>query len=215
MKNTNFFFKDILLNKDFNTIAEVLRTLLDINAIDSNGDSALHVFATSPDGEKYFNLLQTIAKESEVKLNVNMCDKNNETPVFLALRHNNPLLARKLIEFGALVDQYCINEQEQGPIHVAIENIKDETELCELLKILIKEEANIKLPDIKGNIPTGLAYKHNKEKAAKILKDALNPSLSKTASIYFAAEKLKPDNKCVKNIVKYFSHVEEQVQNNR
>lgn len=112
----------------------------DISAYNSSDHTLLHV-AAKVEGSK-----NIIVKLIELGVNVNITDKEGNSPLHDAVNYNCPMNLITLLEFGA--DSSIKNNQLNTPLHVACSGNN-----YECARILIDNKANVNLLGGNGKTP--------------------------------------------------------------
>uniref|UniRef100_A0ABD2WJL0 Uncharacterized protein n=1 Tax=Trichogramma kaykai TaxID=54128 RepID=A0ABD2WJL0_9HYME len=151
--------------------AKVIELLLkhkaDPNLTNGDGSTALHLICQKYDdfGEVFLRIID----ESNQTLQVDVGDKAGETPLHVALRHNNTKVARSLIRRG--VDLTRTNDEKETPLHL-ICNMNDDLQILYYFFEISEERKqtiDIDAEDGLGNRPLHNALRNGKKNATKLL----------------------------------------------
>lgn len=141
---------DAVLQNDATLVENLLKSGANANKATKEGKTPLHYAAR-------LGLVGIAQKLLAAKAQVNPRDKNLETPIFDALRHDNPLpLLDLLLAKGG--DASIGNALKEAPLHQALEGGKD----AAVVKKLLLAVENPDTPDAKGVTPFLLACKKSK-----------------------------------------------------
>ncbi|CAB0038479.1 unnamed protein product [Trichogramma brassicae] len=151
--------------------AKVIELLLkhnaDPNLTNGDGSTALHLIC-----EKYDDFAEVflrIIDESNRTLQVDVGDKAGQTPLHVALSHNNTKTARLLLRRG--VDLNRTNDEKETPLHL-ICGMKDHLQvLYDFFEISEKRKETIEIDaeDCLGDRPLHWALRHGKKNATRLL----------------------------------------------
>ncbi|XP_023316668.1 serine/threonine-protein phosphatase 6 regulatory ankyrin repeat subunit A-like [Trichogramma pretiosum] len=156
-----------LKSANANVIELLLKHKADLNLTNGNGSTALHLIC-----EKYDDFAEVflrIIDESNQTLRVNVGDRAGETPLHVALRHNNAKAAKLLLRRG--VDLNRTNNEIETPLHL-ICNMQDDLQvLFDFFEISEerKQTIDIDAEDGLGNRPLHNALSNGKKNATKLL----------------------------------------------
>ena len=99
---------------------------------------------------------------------VNRPDKDNETPLLLAIRRDRFKIAETLLEYGT--DTNAENSMGMTPLHMLSESdSKDEYNILQLARLLLKNGANVNRRDKDNETPLHLAIRWDRFFLARIL----------------------------------------------
>ena len=129
----------------------------DTNAENNKGMTPLHMLSESDSEDEHIihHLAQVLLKNGA---DVNRRDKDDETPLHLALRWDRFMLARILLENGA--DANAENNQGMTPLHILSESdINDEGIILNLVLLLLKNGAEVNRRDRDNETPLQLAIR--------------------------------------------------------
>lgn len=161
--NESFNNKEKLIesikNKNINYIINVLKHNFPINDIvldDKTGDYFIHLIIK-------YNIFNVI-KKYENSINVNLENKQKETPLFLAINIEDINIIKELIYRGADINRR--NKGDLSPLMLCCK--KNYQSIAELL---IKKGANVNEKNILGDTPVKIAQLNgNEELALKLIK---------------------------------------------
>ena len=149
----NGFGKTVLMNlaigyeglKTFSLAKTLLQLGSSVNATDEFGRSVLHYMSCGGNSEReFYNLLLSHGG------NVNLPDRNVETPLHFAASDGNTALIEWLLEQGA--DVRALDRKNRSPLHSAAYRG------CSIsVQLLIQNGADVHLADKKGWLPLHLA----------------------------------------------------------
>jgi hypothetical protein len=161
--NESFYNKDKLydsiINKNIDYIIKVLKHNFPINDIildDKTGDYFIHLIIK-------YNIFNVI-KKCEKTINVNLENKNKETPLFLAISNEYINVVKELIYRGADINKR--NKSDLSPLMLCCKN-----NYQNIAELLIKKGANVNEKNILGDTPVKIAQLNgNEELALKLIK---------------------------------------------
>ena len=164
---------------------------LDLNEHSIYGKSPWHLlseYGTYDEDEALDYALLLLKLSAEVPMELNRLNNNNETPLLLAIRSNQFRLAVFLLEHGA--EANAENDQGMTPLHIMSENgsideddmlyggmtevvipesrIKDESDMHNLVLLLLKHGAEVNRGDKRNQTPLHLATRRNQFRLAAI-----------------------------------------------
>ena len=168
---------------------------LDLNEHSIYGKSPWHLLSergTYDEDEALDYALLLLKLSAEVPMELNRLNNNNETPLHLAIRSNRFRLAVFLLEHGA--EANVENNKGMTPLHIMSENgikdegdmlygdttfshevvnpesrIKDESDMLNLVLLLLKHGAEVNRGDKGNQTPLHLATRRNQFRLAAIL----------------------------------------------
>lgn len=114
---------------DFSTVEKCLKAGIDVNSINNDGETLLHI-AIKKNQNNIVNLLL------DSNASINACDNNGKTPLHLAIEYN-PYYVEVLINHGA--DVNSIDRDGQAPLHLALKYYPSHVAL------LINKGANVNI----------------------------------------------------------------------
>ena len=160
--NKSFYNKEKLYeaikNKNKDYIIKVLRHNFPINDIildDKTGDYFIHLIIK--------NNIFYVIKDYENNINVNLENKQKETPLFLAINSENINLIKDLLHRGA-----DINKRNKGDLSPLMLCCKKNYQ--NIAEILIKKGAKVNEKNILGDTPVKIAQLNgNEELALKLI----------------------------------------------
>ena|GEM_PF-3092051 len=139
-----------LKNPDTEVLRALLKKVLDVNAVDSQGIAPLTRAAQSNSNAEILLILM------ENGANVNITDKDGRTPLMQAAGHNsNPEILRVLLEKGANVNS--VDQYGNTPLMRAAGHNSN----LEILRLLLDNGANVNTTDKDGRTPLMQAAGHN------------------------------------------------------
>jgi len=115
--------------------------------------------------------------------NVNMRNKNGQTPLHLASQSFLPSSLVRLLTFGADVDAQ--DDDNMTPLHVAISSFprsqhqyppgvwSDENHKVSVISVLLKHGANLQVQDNKGETPSQVAAARGEQKVIQLLSECM------------------------------------------
>ena len=161
--NESFYNKEKLFecikNKNIDYIIKALKHNFPINETildDKTGDYFIHLIIK-------YNIFNVI-KNYENKININLKNKQKETPLFLAINNEDINLVKELLYRGADINKR--NKGDFSPLMLCCK--KNYQNIAELL---IKKGANVNEKNILGDTPVKIAQINgNEELALKLIK---------------------------------------------
>ena len=131
----------------------------------ANGKTPLHILSESRDDESLVITLSLLLLKRGA--GVNKRDKDNRTPLHLAVRQNQTKLVVILLENGA--DTTAGDIYGKTPLHILSESQADESLVITLALLLLKCGAGVNSRDKDNCTPLHLAVRRNQTKLAVIL----------------------------------------------
>ena len=163
-KHNNLFSDKIMLykniiNKNTENVIKILKHYFPINEIildDITGDYFIHLIIKND----IFNVI----KKYDNVIDVNLENKQKETPLFLAVNKNDINIVKELVCKGADIKKR--NKGDMSPLMICCKN-----NLQTIAEFLIKKGADVNEKNILGDTPVKLAQSNgNEELALKLIK---------------------------------------------
>ncbi|XP_008215272.1 putative ankyrin repeat protein RF_0381 [Nasonia vitripennis] len=134
----------------------------DVNAVDANGDTILHLLVVQRDGFVCKKIAELLLKYGA---DVNVANVNGDTPLHTLIGENGRLdtscnleLVVYLLEHGA--DVNAVNAKGETPLHLAVRNESFSTE--KLIEYLLERGAKDEVVDVNGDTPLHVLYQQDK-----------------------------------------------------
>ena len=151
-------FKNII-NKNCEFIIKALKHYFPINEVildEKTGDYFIHLIIK-------YNIFNVIKKYDNI-INVNLENKQKETPLFLAVNKNDINIVKELVCKGADIKKR--NKADMSPLMICCKN-----NFQNIAEFLIKKGADVNEKNILGDTPVKLAQSNgNEELALKLIK---------------------------------------------
>ena len=140
------------------------------NTANNNGKTPLHLLSESRvhDEGDALNLIWLLLKHRAVEV-VDKRDKNNQTPLHLAMGRDWFKLARILLDHGA--DANAENNDGKTPLHLLSESRVHNGDALELIRVLLKHGVAVNRRDKNNQTPLLLAMWRGQLELARILLD--------------------------------------------
>lgn len=138
---------------DLSIIHLLLENKANTNLLDSNGRNCLFYALDSKKGDNSDVVSMLISYEVEI----NILDKNNDSPLIIACRENLKNSVKVLLEHNAninIIDKNCL---DNTLLHIAVDKGS-----LELVKLLVNKNINVKAINSEGNTAMVLALKKSK-----------------------------------------------------
>lgn len=120
----------------------------DVNTLDGNGQSALHIAVSNSDLECFDFLLQQCnihLKDTKMKPNLNSHDYKGVTLLHTAVNNNSIELIKRLLQAGAELDSIDF-KSGRTPLFHAVENKN-----IKIVELLLEKKASVDIPNFAGN----------------------------------------------------------------
>jgi hypothetical protein len=148
-----------IINKNCEFIIKALKHYFPINEVildEKTGDYFIHLIIK-------YNIFNVIKKYDNV-INVNLENKQKETPLFLAVNKNDINIVKELVCKGADIKKR--NKADMSPLMICCKN-----NFQSIAEFLIKKGADVNEKNILGDTPVKLAQSNgNEELALKLIK---------------------------------------------
>ena len=148
-----------IINKNCEYIIKALKHYFPINEVvldEKTGDYFIHLIIK-------YNIFNVIKKYDNV-INVNLENKQKETPLFLAVNKNDINIVKELVCKGADIKKR--NKGDMSPLMICCKN-----NFQNIAEFLIKKGADVNEKNILGDTPVKLAQSNgNEELALKLIK---------------------------------------------
>ena len=148
-----------IINKNCEFIIKALKHYFPINEVildEKTGDYFIHLIIK-------YNIFNVIKKYDNV-INVNLENKQKETPLFLAVNKNDINIVKELVCKGADIKKR--NKGDMSPLMICCKN-----NFQSIAEFLIKKGADVNEKNILGDTPVKLAQSNgNEELALKLIK---------------------------------------------
>ena len=148
-----------IINKNCEYIIKALKHYFPINEVildEKTGDYFIHLIIK-------YNIFNVIKKYDNV-INVNLENKQKETPLFLAVNKNDINIVKELVCKGADIKKR--NKGDMSPLMICCKN-----NFQSIAEFLIKKGADVNEKNILGDTPVKLAQSNgNEELALKLIK---------------------------------------------
>ena len=148
-----------IINKNCEFIIKALKHYFPINEVildEKTGDYFIHLIIK-------YNIFNVIKKYDNV-INVNLENKQKETPLFLAVNKNDINIVKELVCKGADIKKR--NKADMSPLMICCKN-----NFQNIAEFLIKKGADVNEKNILGDTPVKLAQSNgNEELALKLIK---------------------------------------------
>tara|TARA_Y100000389_G_scaffold101657_1_gene98485 strand:+ start:3256 stop:4935 length:1680 start_codon:yes stop_codon:yes gene_type:complete len=145
----------------------------DVNLVDDNGFTLLHLAAQYG----YLKIAERLLEKKDIEYYAT--DKNGDTPLHVAARNNHAGIVA-LLAGNRLINTNTVNKDGETPLLIAAKK-----GYLEVAKHLIKNNANIKRPDTKGNTPLDHARITKNSEIIQLLLENIDPktTITSTAAI--------------------------------
>ena len=148
-----------IINKNCEFIIKALKHYFPINEVildEKTGDYFIHLIIK-------YNIFNVIKKYDNI-INVNLENKQKETPLFLAVNKNDINIVKELVCKGADIKKR--NKADMSPLMICCKN-----NFQSIAEFLIKKGADVNEKNILGDTPVKLAQSNgNEELALKLIK---------------------------------------------
>ena len=148
-----------IINKNCEYIIKALKHYFPINEVvldEKTGDYIIHLIIK-------YNIFNVIKKYDNI-INVNLENKQKETPLFLAVNKNDINIVKELVCKGADIKKR--NKGDMSPLMICCKN-----NFQSIAEFLIKKGADVNEKNILGDTPVKLAQSNgNEELALKLIK---------------------------------------------
>ena len=148
-----------IINKNCEFIIKALKHYFPINEVildEKTGDYFIHLIIK-------YNIFNVIKKYDNI-INVNLENKQKETPLFLAVNKNDINIVKELVCKGADIKKR--NKGDMSPLMICCKN-----NFQNIAEFLIKKGADVNEKNILGDTPVKLAQSNgNEELALKLIK---------------------------------------------
>ncbi|KAK9693062.1 hypothetical protein K7432_014080 [Basidiobolus ranarum] len=139
-----------------NLVKILVEREVDINQLDEDGESALHI-ASQTGGEELVPILLAVDG-----VNVNIRNSQEDTPLLHATRARNSGIVKLLLDAGARTS--IENCKEQSPLLLAVKNGD-----AEIVRLLLSAGVNVNIETVTGKTPATVTAEHGHLELLKLL----------------------------------------------
>ncbi|XP_045461458.1 putative ankyrin repeat protein RF_0381 isoform X2 [Harmonia axyridis] len=161
---------------DHNLFAELCKEGADVNVLDNEGNSLLHLVAGFRPGRGKEDMMKLLFTHEEFSQDINLRNNKGSTPLHVLCRSSEHHIEPFALLLNAGADVHLVDDGGNSALHLAAA-AKDEGEKAEILSILIVHGAKVNMKNNDGLTPLEVLFKRREEECELYPLDEGDPQI--------------------------------------